>query len=1520
MKKIIAMILSFVMLFGTATIGVPEEGVRLGFGLTAYAAEETSDSDLLSSDTDVSGTDAVTSGTDISEPEDPAPAEIASGTCGDNLTWVLTDDGKLTISGSGNMYNWSSYSNVPWYNNSTEIKNVEISGAASIGDYAFSLCRSLASVTIPDSVTSIGNYAFSKCDSLLAIIVNDSNANYKDIDGVLLNKNGTILICCPGGKSGDYSIPIGVTAIGDNAFIYCSSLESVTIPDSVTSIGDYAFYNCASLKSVTIPDSVTSIGDSAFFRCTSLASVTIGNSVTTIGNYAFYDCDALTDVYYGGTADEWKAITIGKNNDDLLFATLHCVTVIASGTCGNDLTWVLTDDGKLSISGSGKMKDWYSFSSVPWNSYRSQIKTVEMSGATSIGNYAFEDCNSLALVTIPVSVTSVGYRAFLYCDSLVSVTIPDSVTAIGDHAFANCGSLALVTIGEGVEAIEERAFSGCKSLLKINVDANNEFYADIEGVLCNKKATTLICWPGGKKGTAEIPNGVTLIGDYAFEDCDSLASVTIPDSVTSIGDYAFLGCDSLASVTIGNSVTSIGDGAFSGYGNLQTAIYHGSSSDWQKVSVGSNNTYLTDHLFFLGDPTEIASGKCGKGLDWVLTDDGVLTITGSGKMYSWSSESDVQWNSYRSKIRVIEMDGAETIGNYAFSDCDSLASVTIPDSVSTIGNSAFSDCTSLAVVAIGNSVTSIGGSAFSYCYSLESVSIPDSVTSIGNSAFRQCTSLASVTIPNRVTSIGSSAFYNCTSLAVVAIGNSVTSIGGSAFSDCTSLASVTIPNSVTSIGSGAFSNCDSLASVTIPDSLKSISSSAFNGCISLTSVTIPYSVKTISDSAFHGSYAIEDVYYIGTEEEWEAVTIDANNAPILDANIHFEPSDILYSGWCGKDAQYTFDRSGKLSITGSGEMYNWSNYSSSTAPWNSYSLQIKEVSISGVTSIGDYAFYDCYSLASVTIPDSVATIGSSAFSDCTSLASVTLPDSVTSIGNSAFNWCNSLKTVYYSGIESEWDAISVGWGNEYLLNATIYFAVSDLIAKGECGGLEWELSKEGVLTLSGSDAIPDYSAESPAPWSRYASSVKSAVLADGVTAIGDNAFASCAAMTSVYIPGSVSSIGDGAFDSCFALTTVDISKNVTSIGSGAFSGCSALTAITVDSANTKYKAADGVLFNKSGTNLICFPAGKSGEYTVPAGVTRISDYAFSGCGKLTAVTIPDSVQRMGIYAFAGCSSLAEVTLPAALTDVDEYAFSGCASLRTVNVPVSVTQINGNAFSGCSSLSDIYYSGTSAEWEEIIIRSGNSPFTSAKVHCAAGEDEDLTLESEDESVKIVIPDGETEVTADTELNVDPITISTEETKTVFAVLDELGEGFMLYDITLTEDGREVQPSGEVTVRIKVPDGYNAEKCKVYHVSSDGTAENMNAVVEDGYFVFITSHFSYYAIVEGEPSAPSRLPGDINSDGKLDMKDSTVLRRYLAGWDVTINESNADVNGDGEVNLVDSTILRRHLAGWEGIELK
>ena len=510
-------------------------------------------------------------------------------------------------------------------------------------------------------------------------------------------------------------------------------------------------------------------------------------------------------------------------------------TIIASGDCGaqgNNLTWTLNSDGLLTISGTGAMTDFRYDADVPWNNYASEINTVMITGGvTSIGNYAFAYCNSLASVSIPNSVKtigraafcgcrslpgvsipdgvmSIGDSAFFACDELTVVSIPDSVMSIGDSAFWYCTSLESVQIGPGVTSIGDFAFSACSSLTDINVSEGNASYASIDGILYDKNKTKLISCPSGKSGSVVILDTVTSIEARAFYDCSHLTAVTISDSVKTIEDGAFQGCSSLESMTIPDSVTTIGNYVFNSCTNLA------------ELRIGKGVTTIG-----------VSEGEFGEGgIFYYCTSLTRIDVDADNANYS--SENGVLYNKNKSSL-IAWPPGKGGVA-------------TIPDSVKSIG------------------VNSFGG-----CYKIVSVSIPDSVTAIGAYAFNHC---------------------GMTSLK---IGNGVTSIEDCTFCGCFNLTKISFGSSVISIGRHAFESCNGLTAVAIPDSVTTISSSAFDHCTSLVMVSIPQSVTSIKYGAFSDCPKLSDVYYSGTEAQWHGIEIDNNynyNDSILNANIHFNSS------------------------------------------------------------------------------------------------------------------------------------------------------------------------------------------------------------------------------------------------------------------------------------------------------------------------------------------------------------------------------------------------------------------------------------------------------------------------------------------------------------------------------------------------------------------------------------------------------------------------------------------------------
>ena len=294
---------------------------------------------------------------------------------------------------------------------------------------------------------------------------------------------------------------------------------------------------------------------------------------------------------------------------------------IASGTCGNKLTWDIIDDGTLTISGSGKMKDYMltvaDRTEAPWGTYWEQITAVVIEpGVTSISQNAFCGCSSLASVTIPESVTSIDLQAFCGCSSLTSMTIPDSVTSIGGGTFSGCSSLASVTIPESVTHIGGGAFSGCSSLASVTIPESvtriggGAFYGCSnltsvtipEGVTSIGRDTFMYC---SSLTSVTIPESVTSIGIGAFCVCSSLTNVVIPEGVTSIDSCAFESCRGLTSVTIPKSMTKIGHFAFVGCRNLSDVYYGGTKAQWNQINIDieSPDTVLLSATIHFSDGT-----------------------------------------------------------------------------------------------------------------------------------------------------------------------------------------------------------------------------------------------------------------------------------------------------------------------------------------------------------------------------------------------------------------------------------------------------------------------------------------------------------------------------------------------------------------------------------------------------------------------------------------------------------------------------------------------------------------------------------------------------------------------------------------------------------------------------------------------------------------------------------------------------------------------------------------------------
>lgn len=1070
----------------------------------------------------------------------------------------------------------------------TSLTSVTLSsGLEELGSYAFDGCTSLGVIVIPDGVQSIGYSAFSGCTALTSVVIGN-----------------------------------GVTRIEDEAFENCTSLFNLTLGNSLESIGRLAFSNCKALNNVVIPDSVTEIGNS--FIDSGLNTITIGSGVQSIGYEAFKGCNMLVEICNRSSLDitagsedygyvAYSALNVSTSpiegnkifRDDNGYVIYDGTILIGYEGSATTLTLPssLTKINKNVFSSNEKITSvtipdsiteigdkafdgCRNLNKVSGSVYATDAVMkatnifhvdVDITSGTSIPDNAFNSAE-VKNVTMCDSITSIGEGAFAY-SYVENITISPNVTSIGNEAFRRCTSLKSISLPEGVTSLGGYwTFYECSNVTSITANAT------VMGSLV--KACR-----ANNNFSATVTSG-TILPNYTFND-SKLASVTLPDTITEIGEQAFYKCEKLTSISLPDAVTTIGEKAFEGSGITG-------------ITIGSNVTTIGDYAFSECDgltsfviPDNVTS--IGKG---VLSGSRYITSVTLPSNMTTIPERMFHHCYYLSSITI--PDSVTTIEASAFETCDTMTHIVIPDNVTTIGEQAFTGCGRLMHVTFGSSVKTIADDAFLACDHI--VQIRDK-TPIGDRYLLQENKYGGASqytkqvyshsegnkltiddngfvlydnnvlvdyfgnqtdlvLPSQVTEIFRQGLYHPVkynvAIASVTLPSGLKVIGEWAFTS-TKITSITIPDSVEYIKESAFRYCYDLTSVevNVDAKLSTIGAYAFDCCESLTNLKLSKSVASVPSTAFNGC---------------EALSTATANAYTIDKIIYGKSStnfDVVILGDVG---EFELQRRKNL---------------------------ISVTLTDSVENIGKYAFEGCTGLTSITFGANVASIGGSAFCDCSALTSITLPASLTSIASNAFKNCATLANITFEGEPTEvgTDAFyNTAWLSSrpdgllyvgkvaYKYIGTMPDNTSITIKDGTlsicedafmgCDGLTSislpsSLTKISVFnftectnltSITIDDGNEAYYVSGNCVIDKAQSKLIMAlgtftIPTEGVTSIGEYAFALCKDLTELVIPDNITDIDDYAFGGCTQLASLTIGLGVTNIGAKIFYESSSVTTV-----------------------------------------------------------------------------------------------------------------------------------------------------------------------------------------------------------------------------------------------------------------------------------------------------------------------------------------------------------------------
>lgn len=1183
---------------------------------------------------------------------------VAQGNCGDNLTWVLDQEGTLTISGEGAMENYSN-SSQPWnaYREQIIKLRVEASvttlgkkafydcenlrsvylqeGLLDIGDQAFFYCNGLLDITIPDSVTTVGMDAFSQCNNMLAIyiagrelpencgrrwtggriVVKDPLSGRISVDGFTcaITSAGTAAILYYTGQAENLVIPTGirgypVTQIACRAFEDLD-ITSVTIPETIQEIGFYAFYNCQYLEEINYKAVNMTLPSEAEY------------------NYIFYEA---------GKSGSGITVNIGAQVEEIPGHLFNPEYYVYGGTnehdsdCAPYITNVFFEEGSA-CQKIGHM----SFA------FLKKLKTITFRDtAPDVGTNAFEKVSANAYYPAASSEWTLSKRNSYggnlkwipvtdeKLESIAVTTQPNKLKYIHNlEKLDTTGGIVTLYYSNGIEVqmkVTEDMVSGFD-----NTVVGEQTLTVTFGELTTTYKVSIsaeLLWNLDDNGVLTI-SGTGKMGDYTSSGAPwyvqrlQVQEVVIGDGVTHIGEYAFNGFSNLKRITIGSDVRTIGKYAFQEATTLEEICYRAVNSD-----DSTSNNYIFKNAGINGPGITVSVSSQTKRIP--------------GYLFDPHNTSSV----YRPNITEVvfeENSVCSEIGDYAFKDCSALSEINLPNSLVSILDGAFNGC-GLQNVIIPKGVRTLGFGAFQKSGSLKSVTISESLTSWDSYTFNNCVLLEEIYYNAVRASDYGSKHYRFTNAGTA--GNGITLYIGKnvtvlpkymlyVYSTPPKLTDVVFASdsSCKKIDSYAFGGCRYITSITFPDSLTSFGNEVFIECSALNTLHFTGDVPAFCGDTFSGLTAT--AYYPADNDTWTEDKLQNYGGTIT-----WEPYGDVYvdTGTCGENLTWTLDDAGVLTISGVGAMEDY--ITAEEQPWYDYQSSITEIVIeNGVTKIGAYAFYGCGWAETLTIGEGVGEIGNYAFYNCTALTELNF-HAVSMADLSDFNY-----VFYKAGREGDGLTVNIG-AKVQRIPARLFYP------------------------RNSGDSIPK---------------ITDVFFAEGSVCreIGREAFNWVLTLEFIEIPSSVTKIGFYTFENCANLTILFPEALPEELGTDWSAGAAVCVnpkkrGVTENGFDYWITQNDEAVIGKyRGTETTVLVPGIIDDCIV----TDVSDGAFYEKTVVT-VTLPDGIKKIGVSTFEGCENLKQVTIPDPVESIEQSAFMLCENLDTLILPKNLTYIGSQAFS------------------------------------------------------------------------------------------------------------------------------------------------------------------------------------------------------------------------------------------------